>query len=185
MDGILTILISNYSWLNFVFFRQILYWFIASRSMTDPIINYFFWTFMIILSIVASYPMPYKHHSFFIVELFYNYKCLSVHMSATIIFSCFTTLLHILSALFSITYLKKNNRLTIFITFYGVMGTLSHSKIILELLLQNYKPPSFFWVGRSPLNPPPPEGGRPLTAPPPPRNQTGMKGEEYFFHYKS
>ncbi len=28
----------------------------------------------------------------------------------------------------------------VFIIFYGVMGTLSHSKIILELLLQNDKP---------------------------------------------
>ena len=31
----------------------------------------------------------------------------------------------------------------IFIAFYGVMGTLSHSKIILELLLQNDKPQAF------------------------------------------
>ena len=52
-----------------------------------------------------------------------------------------------------------------FIAFYGVMGTLSHSKIILELLLQNDKPQAFSEGGDPPLNPPPPEGE---TRPPPP-----------------
>ncbi len=67
MDSILTTPISNYSWLNFVFFRQILYWFIASRSMTDPIINYFLKSFKIILSIVASFTWYHMN----IIHFFY------------------------------------------------------------------------------------------------------------------
>ena len=53
-----------------------------------------------------------------------------------------------------------------FIAFYGVMGTLSHSKIILELLLQNDKPKAFSEGGYLPLNPPPPEGETPSIPPP-------------------
>ncbi len=38
-----------------------------------------------------------------------------------------------------------NTKLTnFFIAFYGVMGTLAHSKIILELLLQNDRSESLF-----------------------------------------
>ena len=50
------------------------------------------------------------------------------------------------------------------------MGTLSHSKFILELLLQNDKPQAFSEGGDPPLNPPPPEGAIPST-PPPDANQ--------------
>ncbi len=40
-------------------------------------------------------------------------------------------------------FILFRNVVKTFITFYGVMGTLSHSKIILELLLQNDKPQDF------------------------------------------
>ena len=59
---------------------------------------------------------------------------------------------------------------TNFIVFYVVIGTLSHAKIILELLLQNDKAKAFSEGGDSPLNPPPPEGETPST-PPPDANQ--------------
>ena len=53
-----------------------------------------------------------------------------------------------------------------FIVFYAVMGTSSHSKIILELLLQNDKAQAFSEGGDPPINPPPPEGETPSTPPP-------------------
>jgi len=43
--------------------------------------------------------------------------------------------------------------ITVFIAFYGVMGTLSHSKFILELLLQNDKPKAFSEGGDPPSTP--------------------------------
>ena len=59
-----------------------------------------------------------------------------------------------------------------FIAFYGVIGTLSHSKIILELLLQNDKPQAFS------------EGGDPLVPPLTLIKNEGeeliRKGKEYF-----
>ena len=42
-----------------------------------------------------------------------------------------------------------------FIVFYLVIGTLSHAKIILDLLLQNEKAKAFSEGGDHPLNPPP------------------------------
>ena len=55
--------------------------------------------------------------------------------------------------------------LNFFIVFYVVIGTLSHAKIILELLLQNDKAKAFSEGGDHPLNPPPPKG-RPPRPPP-------------------
>ncbi len=49
------------------------------------------------------------------------------------------------------------------------MGTLSHSKIILELLLQNGKPQAFSEGGNPPLTPLLPRGRPPR--PPPEANQ--------------
>ena len=49
-----------------------------------------------------------------------------------------TTVLEVIAA-----FSKASGKVIIFIAFYGVMGTLSHSKIILELLLQNGKPQAF------------------------------------------
>ncbi len=54
-----------------------------------------------------------------------------------------------------------------FIVFYVVIGTLSHAKIILELLLQNDKAQAFSEGGDPPLNPLPPEGETPPAPPPP------------------
>ena len=50
------------------------------------------------------------------------------------------------------------------------MGTLSHSKIISELLLQNDKPKAFSEGGDPPLNPSPSKGETP-SPPPPDANQ--------------
>ncbi len=57
-----------------------------------------------------------------------------------------------------------------FIVFYVVIGTLSHAKIILELLLQNDKAKAFFEGRDPPLKHPPPEGET-LSAPPHDANQ--------------
>ena len=65
--------------------------------------------------------------------------------------------------------------ITIFIVFYVVIGTLSHAKIILELLLQNDKAKAFSEVGDPPLNSPPPEGETPC---PPPLTHIKNEGEE-------
>ncbi len=62
--------------------------------------------------------------------------------------------------------LYEDRGITYFIVSYVVIGTLSHSKIILELLLQNDKAQAFYDGGRSPLNPPPPEGETPSITPP-------------------
>ncbi len=51
-----------------------------------------------------------------------------------------------------------------------VISTLSHGKIILELLLQNDKAKAFSEGGDLPLNPPPPEGET-LSTPPPDAHQ--------------
>ena len=69
--------------------------------------------------------------------------------------------------MFKIRRFNNENCLTVkhFIAFYGVMGTLSHSKIILELLLQNDKPQAFSEGGDPPLNPPSSQGGDPLDPP--------------------
>ena len=74
--------------------------------------------------------------------------------------------------------------LIIFIVLYGVMGTLSHSKIIFELLLQNDISSSFFWGVRSPLNPHPPEGETPSTLPDAEGEELIRKGKEYFLTRK-
>ena len=59
-----------------------------------------------------------------------------------------------------------------------VIGTLSHAKIILELLLQNDKATAFSEGGDPPLNPPPPEGETPpLTL----INNEGEEIKNYFF----
>ena len=52
-----------------------------------------------------------------------------------------------------------------FIVFYGVIGTLSHSKIILEFLLQNDKPQAFYEGGDPRSTPLLPKGGTPSTPP--------------------
>ena len=57
-----------------------------------------------------------------------------------------------------------------FIVFYVVIGTLSYTKIIMELLLQNDKAKAFSEGGDPLLNPPPLEGETPST-PPPDANQ--------------
>ncbi len=49
-----------------------------------------------------------------------------------------------------------------FIVFYGVIGTFSHAKIILELLLQNDKAKAFSEEGDPPPQPPSSRGGDPL-----------------------
>ena len=61
----------------------------------------------------------------------------------------------------AISILKENND---FYRIYIVIGTLSHAKIILELLLQKIKP-KLFLRGEIPPQPPSSQGRYPLTPP--------------------
>ena len=67
-----------------------------------------------------------------------------------------------------------------------VIGTLSHSKIILELLLQNDTAKAFSEGGDPPLNPPPPKGettSTPLLTLKNEGEELRRKGKEYFLKY--
>ncbi len=74
----------------------------------------------------------------------------------------------------------------VFIVFYGVIGTLTHSKIILELLLQNDKTQAFSEGGDPSLLP----RGKPPRLPPRThiikheRKELIRKGKEYFLTRK-
>ena len=63
-----------------------------------------------------------------------------------ILYNVCNTVCHVLFLFVSLKILVFNpsaKLILLFIVFYGVMGTLSHSKIILELLLQNDKSQAF------------------------------------------
>ncbi len=66
---------------------------------------------------------------------------------------------------------KKAKSVYSFIAFYGVMGTLSHSKIMLELFLQNDEPQAFFLRGQIPPSTPLFLRGRTPQPPPPNANR--------------
>ena len=78
------------------------------------------------------------------------------------------------------------NQILPFILFYEVIVTLSHAKIILELLLQNDKAKAFSVGGDHSLNPPPPEEETPSTPPLTLIKNEGeeliRKGKEYFLN---
>lgn len=73
-----------------------------------------------------------------------------------------------------------------FIVFYVVIGTLSHSKIILELLLQNDTAKAFSEGGDPPSTPLLPRGDPPSTPLLTLKNEgeeLRRKGKEYFLKY--